>query len=104
MEFIYVLKLIERLIPEENWTRNDEEILSKHFNHLLHLKEKGQLLLAGKTAGQDHDTMGIVIFKADDKNQAEDIMRSDPAIHKGIMTGKLWEYSIAILNQEYKND
>lgn len=104
MDFIYRLTLIERLIPEENWTKEDEKILGEHFQHLVSLQKKNQLLLAGKTAGQDKDTIGIVIFKADSYEDALKIMNNDPAIVNGIMTGFLQEYSIALLNKEYKND
>jgi uncharacterized protein YciI len=104
MEYIYILKLVERLEKVDNWTNKDNNIVGEHFNNLLNLKEKGILLLAGKTAGNDHDTFGVVIFKADSFEEAEKIMLKDPAIKKGIMTAKLWEYNVALLNKEYKND
>ncbi|AIO18551.1 YCII-related domain protein [Candidatus Izimaplasma bacterium HR1] len=104
MNYIYVLTLIERLISKDNWTAEDNDIVKEHFNNLVKLKKEGKLLLAGKTAGQDKDTMGIVIFKATSFEEANVLMINDPAIKKGIMTGKLWEYDIALLNSEYKND
>ena len=102
MEFIYFLKLIKRLEKVENWTEQDEKIVGEHFNQLLKLKENGSLLLAGKTSGNDEDTLGVVIFKADNMEEASKIMQNDPAIKKGIMTGKLQEYNVALLNKEYK--
>ena len=104
MDYIYVLKLIDRLVSEENWSNEDQEIVRAHFSNLQRLEKQGTLLLAGKTAGQDKDTMGIVIFKATSMEEANRIMANDPAIKNGIMTGKLWEYNLAILNKEYKND
>ena len=104
MEFLYRLKLIDRLIPKENWTKEDEEIVSKHFQNLMLLKESNQLLLAGKTAGQDEFTIGLVIFRAESFAEAQKIMDNDPAIKGGIMTGFLQEYNTAILNKAYKND
>ena len=104
MEFLYKLTLIDRLVPEENWTESDKDIVYEHYNNLLKLKEKGILLLAGKTSGQDKDTMGIVIFKADSMKEAKGIMNNDPAIMNGIMTGRLWEYNTAVHNQTYKKD
>lgn len=104
MNFIYRLKLIDRLIPEENWTKADESIVSDHFSKLLELKKDNLLLLAGKTEGQDKDTFGIVIFKANSYDEALKIMNNDPAISNGIMNGHLQEFNIAILNKEYKKD
>ncbi len=104
MEWIYRLSLINRLSNVDNWTRNDEEIVRKHFKNLVSLKEKNTLLLAGKTVGNDKDTIGIVIFKAPNYEDALKIMNSDPAILEGIMTGFLQEYNTAILNFDYKKD
>lgn len=104
MEYIYILKLVDRLEKVENWTDKDNKIVGEHFNNLLRLKNEGSLLLAGKTAGNDKNTFGAVIYKAESFEEAEKIMLQDPAIHKGIMTGKLWEYNVAIHNAQYKND
>jgi len=104
MDFIYILKLVKRLIPEEGWTPVDSAVVEEHFKRLILLKENGKLLLAGKTTGQDENTFGVVIFQAENNEEANDIMNSDPAILKGIMTGKLWEYSTAVFNREYEKD
>lgn len=104
MEWIYRLKLIDNLTDVNNWKENDELIVRRHFNHLLHLKEKDVLLLAGKTKGNDKDTIGIVIFKAPSYKEALKIMNNDPAIKEGIMTGFLQEYSTAVFNTSYKKD
>lgn len=102
MEFIYRLTLIDRLFIEENWTDQDEAIISRHFQHLTTLKEQGNLILAGKTDGLDTNTIGIVMFQADSMEHAQDIMNNDPAIKEGIMTGFLQKYNVAIFNNEYK--
>lgn len=101
MEFIYKTVLIDRLFFEENWTEEDERITSEHFQFLLDLKDKNQLVLAGKTQGLDLSTYGIVIFKANNYTEALKVMNQDPAIKNGIMTGTLHEYSLAIFNPDY---
>lgn len=102
MEFIYKLILVDRLFSERNWTSEDDAITSRHFNHLLKLKEDNRLILAGKTAGLDLDTYGVVIFRADSYQEAKVIMKSDPAIKEGIMRGHLKEFNVALLNENYK--
>lgn len=102
MEFIYKLILVDRLFVEEAWTKEDEAIVSRHFNHLLQLKEKGSLILAGKTSGLSKDTYGICIFKAENLEAAQEIMKNDPAIKEGIMTGYLQQYDVALFNENYK--
>jgi uncharacterized protein YciI len=102
MDFIYKLILIDRLFKEDNWTDEDEAIVGRHYNHLVSLKEKGKLVLAGKTSGLDKDTYGIVIFQADNLDDAKVIMENDPAIKEGIMTGHLQGYDVALITDEYK--
>ncbi len=102
MEFIYKLLLVDRLFIEKNWTEEDEIIVEEHFNHLQNLLKNGKLIMAGKTNGLSLDTYGIVVFKAETKQEAKSIMKNDPAITKGIMTGHLQEFNTALFNNEYK--
>lgn len=95
-QYIYVLRPIERLRKEENWTETEENIVNEHFNSLVRLKEGGKLILAGKTGGLDDTTFGIVIFEADNDEEASAIMNSDPAVEKGVMTAELFPYRVAI--------
>ena len=104
MEWLYRLKLIDKLINVNNWTEKEELVVRDHYKNLEQLKEKDILLLAGKTKGNDKDTIGIVIFKAPTHEEALKIMNSDPAIKSGIMIGFLQEYSTALLNTNYKKD
>lgn len=103
-EFIYRLTLVDRLFVEENWTDEDESHVGKHFKYLQDLQKQGILILAGKTAGLDTNTIGIVLFQASSFADAEQIMKNDPAITNGIMTGFLQEYNIALYNNAYKKE
>lgn len=103
-EFVYKLILVDRLFLEENWTEEDEAIIGRHFAHLLDLQQSNQLILAGKTAGLDLDTYGLVLFTAHDNDEAQAIMDRDPAIVEGIMTGTLQEYNVALFNSTYKKE
>lgn len=102
MEFLYTLILVDRLFIEDNWTQEDEDIVGRHFKHLQKLKADGKLILAGKTSGLDLDTKGLVIFKAENLEEATAIMNSDPAIKEGIMTATLQQYDVALFNEAYK--
>ena len=98
MEFIYKLILRQDLFIESNWTVKEELIVNEHFNYLTNLKDKGILILAGKTSGLDESTYGICIFKADTLEKARQIMNNDPAIVNGVMTGLLQEFNVALIN------
>lgn len=104
MEFVYKLILEDRLFQEENWTKEDEKIVSAHFNHLVQLKDKNKLILAGKTAGLDTTTYGLCIFTADSLEEATSTMNSDPAVQSGIMKATLHEYNVALFNPGYQDE
>ncbi|QMS84583.1 YciI family protein [Candidatus Xianfuyuplasma coldseepsis] len=103
-EYVYKLILVDRLFVEDNWTDEDEAIIGRHFAHLQSLQKNNQLILAGKTAGLDNNTYGLVLFTAKDDKDAEAIMNRDPAIVEGIMTGTLQEYNVALFNPTYKKE
>ena len=97
--FIYILRLTSNYTEKNNWTNETREIVSEHFNHLKHLKDNGQVLLAGKT---DYDVnhlnnFGIVIFQAKDLVIARDLMKKDPAIQAGIMSAELHPFSLSLI-------
>lgn len=95
-QYVYVLRLIERLWLLEAWTENDEAIVERHFAYLKSLLAEGRLILAGKTGGNDADTFGIVIFEARDWNEAQAIMTQDPSVVEGIMQATLSTYHVAL--------
>jgi uncharacterized protein len=97
MEFIYVLKLIPRLFNEENWTSEDENFVTEHFERLKTFRDQGTVILAGRTMNEEEHAFGIVVFEAESEEEAEEFMKEDPAVKNGIMTGKLYPYHVAML-------
>lgn len=95
-QYLYKLKLVDRLSSDDAWTDEDNRIVSEHFNHLKALTEEGVALVVGRTNREYGDGFGIVIFMAKDWEDALEVMNSDPAIAKGIMVGTLFEYRIAL--------
>lgn len=45
----------------------------------------------------DEKTFGIVIFEADSEEEAQLIMKNDPAVAEGIMTADLFPYRVALI-------
>lgn len=96
-QFIYILKLIPPLLEEANWADGENEIVGRHFANLQRLLEEGKLILAGKTAGLDEKTFGIVILEVASEEEAVTLMRNDPAVAEGIMTAELFPYRVALM-------
>ncbi|WP_064091836.1 YciI family protein [Rossellomorea aquimaris] len=102
MEFLYVLKLIPRLHKEENWTEGDGKIVQRHFERLQKYTESGVVILAGRTLNEEENAFGLVVFEANDEDQARDFMNEDPSVKEGIMTAELYPYKVALLRDEGK--
>ena len=96
MQFLYVLKLIPRLLDEAAWTEKENAIIGRHFNYLQGLLAEGRLILAGRTLNMDDTTMGLVIFEADSEDEAHRLMNDDPAVREGIMTATVFPYRVAL--------
>jgi len=53
--------------------------------------------MAGRTV--EKETFGIVVYKAMTRVNALQILNSDPAFQKKLMTAELHEFSLALLNK-----
>ena len=95
-EYIYVLKVVNRLLDENNWTEQDNNTVELHFKYLQNLLANDSLVLAGKTDGLDSKTFGIVILKAFTQEEANEIMKNDPAVKGKVMEAELFPYKIAL--------
>ncbi|MFN8299011.1 MAG: YciI family protein [Chitinophagales bacterium] len=100
--FIYILELTNTYKNTGNWTAETNAILEEHWNHLMQMHSKGEVVLVGRTnLPLDHpDNHGYNIFEADSLEQAQQILESDPTIAKGVMTGKVFPFNLALLKGE----
>jgi uncharacterized protein YciI len=96
MQYIYTIKLIDRLHELKKWTAEDQEAVNEHFKYLKIQMNLGKKILAGRTQNDLKDTFGIVIFNAQDDDEAQSFMESDPSIIAKVMIGNLYPYAIAL--------
>ncbi|MCP2636716.1 YciI family protein [Microbacterium sp. HD4P20] len=76
-------------------TSDEQRIVGAHFAYLLELKERGILILAGRTQ-ETVGTFGLVIFEADDRAAARTVMGDDPAVAAGLFAASLHPYAVAV--------
>jgi uncharacterized protein len=95
-QFIYVLRLVPRLYSDSNWTKQDNEVLERHFARFQEAAKSGQLILAGRTKEPGDNTFGIAIFEASDEMAARKFMQADPAVAGGLMTAELHPFAVAL--------
>jgi uncharacterized protein len=95
-QFIYVLHLVSRLHDEQAWTKEDAAAVDQHFNRLKEAADRGEVILAGRTAESLDKTFGFVVFEAKDQPAALEFMNGDPAVLAGVMTAELHPFSVAL--------
>ncbi len=98
-QFIYLLRLVERLHSDSAWTKADEETIGRHFRHLKAATEQGQAIVVGRTKEPGDKTFGLVIFEADNAEAARAFAESDPAVAGGVMTVEVRPFSLALLRK-----
>jgi uncharacterized protein YciI len=83
--------------PEMPASPTDDEmaLASAHFQYLLELKERGILILAGRTQ-EEVGTFGVAIFEAPDAAAAQAVTDADPAIAGGLFAATLHPYKVAV--------
>jgi uncharacterized protein YciI len=94
--FAYVLKLADKKMLE-NMSLEQEAIVNEHFDYLQKKLAEGKLVLAGRCLNGE---FGIVIFHAQSEQAAEEFMKSDPAVEKGVMTAEMHSFRVALLGKE----
>ncbi len=95
MYFIYVLTPNKVNFLE---TMNDEDssIISEHADYLKRLLDQGKLIIAGPTLNAK---FGIAVFEADSEEEAQSIMKNDPAVKKNVMSAELNPFSVSFLRK-----
>lgn len=76
-------------------TPEEREIVAAHFEYLVGLRDRGILILAGRTQ-DEHATFGITIFEADDEIAARAVMDADPGVSRGVFAATLHPYAVAV--------
>jgi uncharacterized protein YciI len=96
-EFLYRIQVTRDEMLTQGPTPREEDLVGQHFEFLKGLLERGQLVLAGRTQNTDPTSFGIVIFRADSKEAARQLMESDPAVAGGVMHAELFPYRVALI-------
>lgn len=98
-QYVYVLRLPERLHQQAAWTPADQQAVGQHFERLKRATEAGQVILAGRSSEGLDKTFGLVIFEAASEDEARAFMQGDPAVAAGVMNATLHPYSVALMRR-----
>jgi uncharacterized protein YciI len=95
-QYLYRLSLTRPALLTTGPTAAEQATLGRHLAFLESLKERGSLILAGRTLTTGPETFGIAIFESEDEAAARAIMNPDPAVAEGVMTAELFPYRVAV--------
>ena len=96
--YLYRLTLLPPFDKEANWTDEAVQLRNNHFEYLVKLKDKGKIILVGRTdVALDHPgNTGICIFKADDIDEAKQIAANDPAVMGNLMKAEVLPFKVVL--------
>jgi uncharacterized protein YciI len=98
-QYLYLLKPTRLGMVTDGPTPEEAETVSRHFEYLQDLTEKGVMILVGRTQNNDESTFGIAIFEAEDESAARMIMETDPVVRTGVMRADLYPYQVALMRK-----
>ncbi|MGB2984201.1 MAG: YciI family protein [Candidatus Bipolaricaulia bacterium] len=81
-------------------TADEDLIVEKHFAYLKDLRDRGVVLLAGRTLNEDPSSFGIVILEAALEAEARNVMVEDPGVRDGVFRAQLFPYSVALASEK----
>lgn len=96
-QFVYLIRPI-RPGFNEGLTKEEEEIMGRHFNYLKDLTERKEAILVGPCLDA---AFGICIFEAESEEAARKIMENDPSVKEKVMTAELHAFKVSLMR---KND
>lgn len=96
-EYIYMIRATRAGFATEP-TQEEMDAMGRHFLYLMGLVDEKIALLAGPCL----DTaFGIVIYEADNEEEARRIMENDPSVIAGVMSAEMHEFRVSLLQRGY---
>jgi uncharacterized protein YciI len=100
--YIFVLSLREDLRDQAAWKDEERQAVQAHFEMLEREAKAGKVLLAGRSADRDpdgrihSDVIGIGVFLAGSRKDAESFVANDPAVVGGVMKVRVHSFNLAV--------
>ena len=94
-QFLYLLHPIRPEMLTEGPTPQEQDTLQRHFGYLSQGAAAGHVLMFGRTQTTGPETLGLVIFQADDADAAFAFRDADPAVSDGVLEAHLYPYHVA---------
>jgi uncharacterized protein YciI len=80
----------------EDSTPEEDEVMRAHFAYLKGLLDDSRLILAGPSLDPP---FGVIVFEADDEEEARRLIESDPSIASGLQTPELHPFRASLVRR-----
>jgi uncharacterized protein len=77
-------------------TPEERAIQQRHLEYLLKARDRGAVILAGRTDEPPDRSFGLVLFQAASETEARTFMANDPAVAGGLMNATLYPFRLAV--------
>jgi len=78
-----------------------ENLFKGHFENINRMAESGKLVIAGPLEDNNNSYRGIFILNVKTKDEAKDLLKSDPTIREKIFDADLYEWYGSAAISEY---
>ena len=99
--YILVLSLRPDLLEPTAWKPEERDAVGAHFAMLQREAAAGRVLLAGRSDDRDaqgrlhSDVIGVGIFLAGSREEADAFVADDPAVKAGVMSVRVHKFNLA---------
>lgn len=94
-QYIYFVRPARHDFAPENATEAEIAIVGSHFAYLQKAHAEGKIVIVGRT--QEEPWVGICVFEAESREEAEAFFRQDPAVEQGVFVGNVQSYAVALM-------
>ncbi len=98
--YIYDMSLNSNYHDASTWNAQVHEVFHQHSDFLNRAVQHGRILFMGQTDTAPMDNYGVVLFEAENQEDADDFIRSDPAIARGIMVGRAFPFKLVKVSDQ----
>lgn len=70
----------------------EQELFSGHLKNISHLSDEGKLIVSGPLGKNTLDYRGLFIFDIESKEEALELLKTDPAIDAGLLDFEIFNW------------
>lgn len=95
-QYLYQVRPTRPAMLVDGMTEDEAIAVDEHYAYLRGLTDWGVVVLAGRTLEAGDGGFGLVVFNASSADEAERLMRGDPAVSAGVLRAELYPFQLAL--------